>query len=47
VWLLSIDARTAYYYSDKQNVILDENAEFRSGLIPGFSIRLGELFDRI
>ena len=47
VWLLSIDGRTAYYYSEKQNVILDENAEFRSDLIPGFAIRLGDLFDRI
>ncbi|HEX6897976.1 MAG TPA: Uma2 family endonuclease [Bryobacteraceae bacterium] len=47
VWLLSIDGRTAYYYSGKQNVILDENAEFRSDLIPGFAIRLGDLFDRI
>lgn len=47
VWLLSIDARQAYYYSEKLNVILDENGEFRSDLIPGFSIRLGDLFDRV
>jgi Uma2 family endonuclease len=47
VWLLSIDTRQAYYYSEKQNTILDENGEFRSDLIPGFSIRLGELFDRV
>jgi len=47
VWILSPEARTAHFYSEKQNVILDENAEFRSGLIPGFSIRLGDLFDRI
>ena len=47
VWLLSLDARQAYYYSDDQNLILDENAEFRSELIPGFAIRLGELFDRV
>jgi len=47
VWLLSIDARQAYLYSDRQNLILDENAELRSDLLPGFSIRLGELFDRV
>jgi Uma2 family endonuclease len=47
VWLLSIDGRQAYCYSEKQNVILDENDEFRSDWIPGFSIRLGTLFDRI
>jgi len=47
VWLLSIDAREAHLYSTSRNVILNENAEFRSDLIPGFSIRLGELFDRI
>jgi len=47
VWLLSIEGRQAYLYSEKQNVILDENEEFRSDLIPGFSIRLGTLFDRV
>lgn len=47
VWVLSIENRQAYLYSEKQNVILDENGEFRSDLIPGFSIRLGDLFDQI
>ncbi|HTS46475.1 MAG TPA: Uma2 family endonuclease [Bryobacteraceae bacterium] len=47
VWLLSIEGRQAYLYSEKQNVILEEKEEFRSGLIPGFSIRLGTLFDRV
>jgi len=47
VWLLSLDNRQAYFYSEKQNLILDENGEFRSDLIPGFSIRLGDLFDQI
>ncbi len=47
VWLLSIESRQAYLYSEKQNVILDENGEFHSGLIPGFSIQLGALFDRV
>jgi len=47
VWLLSIEGREAHHYSEKQNIILDENGEFRSDMIPGFSIRLGDLFDRI
>jgi hypothetical protein len=34
-------------YSEKQRVILDEDGEFRSDLIPGFAIRLCDLFDRI
>jgi Uma2 family endonuclease len=47
VWIFSIETREAYVYSEKQRVILDEDGEFRSDLIPGFAIRLGDLFDRI
>ena len=47
VWIFSIETREAYVYSEKQRVILDENGEFRSDLMPGLSIRLGDLFDRI
>lgn len=47
VWLLSIESRQAYSYSEKQNVIIDDSGEFRSDWIPGFSIRLGDLFDRV
>jgi hypothetical protein len=47
VWLLSIEARGAHPYSESRNMILEENSEFRSDLIPGFSIRLGELFGRV
>jgi Uma2 family endonuclease len=47
VWLLSIDNREAYRYSEKPNTILDENGEFRPESIRGFSIRLGDLFDRV
>jgi Uma2 family endonuclease len=47
VWVLSIEARLAHVYSEPRNVILDENGEFRSDLIPGFSVQLGELFDRV
>jgi Uma2 family endonuclease len=46
-WIFSIETRQAHLLSSGKNVILDENQEFGSGLIPGFSIRLGDLFDRI
>jgi Uma2 family endonuclease len=47
VWILSIDLRQAFSISTGRNELLDENQEFRSEAIPGFSIRLGDLFDRI
>ena len=47
VWILSIDSREAYVYSANGRMILDENGVFESSLIPGFSIRLGDLFDRL
>ena len=47
VWIFSIEMRQAFLMSDRQNVILDDNQEFRPETIPGFSIQLGELFDRI
>jgi hypothetical protein len=39
--------RTAFLYSDASNTILRENGIFQSSLIPGFSIRLGDLFDQL
>jgi len=47
VWILSIAMRQAHLLSDTRNVILDETQGFQPDTIPGFSIRLGELFDRI
>jgi len=47
VWIFSIALRQAYVYSDSRRAILDENEQFATDLIPGFSIRIGELFDRI
>ena len=47
VWIFSIDNRDAWVYSDEGKVILNDNDEFSSRLISGFSIRIGELFDRI
>jgi Uma2 family endonuclease len=47
VWIFSIEMRETYVFSDHQRVILDENQQFRSDLIPGFSIRIGELLNRL
>jgi Uma2 family endonuclease len=47
VWICSIDSREAYVYSADGRTILDEDGIFQSSLIPGFSIRLGDLFDRL
>lgn len=45
VWVFSQDTRQAFVLSDTRRAILGENDMFESPLIPGFSIRLGELFD--
>ena len=47
VWIFSIALREAWVYSGQRQVMLDENEQFSSDLIPGFSIRIGDLFDRI
>ncbi len=47
VWIFDIDGREAIVFSGDQRVILNENQKFQSDLIPGFSIRLGDLFDDI
>jgi Uma2 family endonuclease len=47
VWVFSIENRVAFLLNEKQWLILDENQQFRSDLIPGFSIRIGELLDRL
>jgi Uma2 family endonuclease len=47
VWIFSIESREAYVYSESGRAILDENGVFESSLIPGFSIRLGDLFDQL
>jgi Uma2 family endonuclease len=46
-WIIDPDSRTAFLYSDAVNTILREEGIFQSSLIPGFSIRLGDLFDRL
>lgn len=47
VWVFYIEGREAFAFKEQQRAILDENQQFQSELIPGFSIRLGDLFDRI
>jgi Uma2 family endonuclease len=45
-WLLIIPTRRAFVFSDRAERILNDNDKFQSDLIPGFSIRLKDLFDR-
>jgi Uma2 family endonuclease len=47
VWIIDPDSRAAFRYSDALNTILREDGVFQSSLIPGFSIRLGDLFDQL
>ena len=47
VWIFDIDDRVALCSNDRQGLMLDEDGVFQSDLLPGFSIRLGDLFDRI
>jgi Uma2 family endonuclease len=46
-WIFDIDSRRALLFSAEGDAILDENQEFASNLIPGFSIRIGDLFDQL
>jgi Uma2 family endonuclease len=47
VWIFSIESREAYVFSVDGRAILDEDGLFQSSLIPGFSTRIGDLFDRL
>ncbi len=46
-WILDTDSRRAFVLSDDREAILDENGIFESSLIPGFSIRIGNLFAQL
>ncbi len=46
-WILDIDSQRAFVFSDGREAILDENGVFESRLIPGFSIRIGDLFAQL
>jgi Uma2 family endonuclease len=47
VWIIDADSRRAFRFSGYGDAILSENDTFESPLIPGFSVRLGELFSRL
>ena len=46
VWILSPDTREAFVLSEAGRAFLGDDQMFESKLIPGFSIRLGDLFDQ-
>jgi Uma2 family endonuclease len=46
VWVLDPETRTTFVESEDRQVILKDDQMFESNQIPGFSIRLAELFDR-
>ena len=46
VWAFDGKHRKAFVFSEDRQAILDDDALFESKLIPGFSIRLGDLFDQ-
>ncbi len=46
VWVLAPKTRQSFVLSDERQSILNDQQPFESPLIPGFSIRLAELFDR-
>ncbi len=45
-WILDIESRRALVFSGDRNEILSADQRFESKLIPGFSIGIGDLFDR-
>lgn len=47
VWVLDPDSRKTFVESEDRQVILDDDQMFKSKLIPGFSIRLSDLFDQV
>lgn len=46
-WILDCESRIAFLFSDERDAILNEDQQFASSMIPGFSIRIGDLFDQI
>ncbi len=45
VWVFSLRTRKAFLLSSKGNAILEDDAEFRPEAIPGFSMRISDIFD--
>jgi Uma2 family endonuclease len=46
-WVLSADMREAFVRSEDRTLVLGDQDLFESKLIPGFSIRLADLFDQV
>jgi Uma2 family endonuclease len=46
-WIFDIDSRRAFLFSEERDAILNEGQQFASSLIPGFSIRIVDLFDQL
>jgi Uma2 family endonuclease len=46
VWLISYDTREVYCYSQQYDRILREHETLSTSLVPGFSIRIADLFDQ-
>jgi len=47
VWVLDPGTRKAFGLIEERQVFLSDDQKFESTLIPGFAIRLADLFDRI
>jgi len=47
VWVFCISTRQVFHLSASSNRILEDDGVFATELLPGFSIRIGELFDRL
>lgn len=47
VWVFNVRSRQAFRWSEQGNAILSEQDNFASWLVPGFSIRIGDLFSRV
>lgn len=45
VWVLDLENRNAFVFSEDRQIILGDDTLFESKLIPGFSFRLADLFD--
>jgi Uma2 family endonuclease len=46
-WIFEIDSRRAFRFSEEGDAMLGEDDVFQSSLIPGFSTRIGDLFDQL
>jgi Uma2 family endonuclease len=47
VYIFSIKTRQVFRHSEEHTLVLNENEEFRPAQIPGFAIRISELFGMI